>query len=372
MESQSEQKYLLLRTLQAVEKIGDRKILSLITHFNSYEKLLNASFQAIAGINGISEKSAKNIFTALQGFPKAKEKFLQEIDALKSVGANFVTIFDENYPQQLKNIFLPPLILYYYGELHKQDKNSIAIVGTRKPTNYGKKIAEKLSAELTERGLTIVSGMARGIDSIAHSACLKKGGRTIAVIGSGLDVIYPPENKDLFHEIIANGAVVTEYFLGTKPDAQNFPRRNRIISGLTLGTIIVETAINGGAMHTAAYALDQGREIFAVPGNITSYHSEGCNELIKRGEAKLIQSVEDVLNELPLSLKEKEEARTKQTVQLNIFEEKIYNVLGEETLHIDKISELTGLSISDCLVHLLSLEFKGIVKQYPGKMFGKF
>ena len=371
MLSASEEKYVLLRALQSTEKIGGRKILSLITKFNTYEKLLSSTLNELISINGISEPTAKKIYRVIKNLSHSSEIFYTEIEKLKEVGAKFTTLFDEEYPQQLKNIFLPPLILYYYGEFKKEDKNSVAIVGTRRPTNYGKNIAVKISAELTQQGLTIVSGMARGIDSLAHRSCLKNGGRTIAVIGSGLDVIYPPENKDLFEQIIKNGMVISEYFLGTKPDAQNFPRRNRIISGLTLGTIIIETAINGGAMHTAAYALDQGREIFAVPGNITSPHSEGWNALIKRGEAKLIQNSKDILDELPLPAKKESAVSKRPEIQMTIFEAKIFEALGEESLHIDKISELTGLSVADCLVHLLSLEFKGAIRQYPGKMFAR-
>ncbi len=364
-----EEKYLLIKTLLSIEKIGERKILSVGTKLGELSNLFNASASEISEANGISFETAKRIRKAVSGFPASSEKFRKELETLKDKGIKFLTVFDEAYPKPLRNIFLPPLIIYYYGEIKKEDSNSVAIVGTRKPTNYGKSIATKISAELTKAGLTIVSGMARGIDSIAHRACLENGGRTIAVIGSGLDVIYPPENKDLFKAISENGAVITEYPLGTKPDAKNFPRRNRIISGLTLGTAIVETTLNGGAMHTAAYALDQGREIFAVPGNVNFPTSEGCNTLIKKGEAKLIQNTKDILDELPVEIKGNKRETKQKTVEMNIFESKIFDVLAKGTLHIDKIAELTGLGTPDCLVHLLSLEFKGVVKQLPGKMF---
>ena len=256
------------------------------------------------------------------------------------------------------------------GNISKEDNFSIAMVGTRIPTNYGKVQAEKIAEELAEQNITIVSGMARGIDSISHAAALKKSGRTIAIIGSGLDVIYPPENRKLFEQISEQGAIVSEFTLGTKPDAPNFPRRNRIISGLSLGCIIVETQIVGGAMQTARFALDQNREVFAVPGNVGVKQSEGTNFLIQRGEAQLIKSAEDVLLALELKLKPiLGKNIPKHQEELSLFEEKIINALNSEPLHIDKIASLANLSTSDSLVHLLSLEFKGLVKQLPGKMF---
>lgn len=212
--------------------------------------------------------------------------------------------------------------------------------------------------------------MARGIDSIAHSSALKSKGRTIAVIGSGLDVIYPPENRKLFDKISENGAVISEFSLGTKPDAQNFPRRNGIISGLSLDVIVVETGATGGAMQTAAFALDQNREVFALSGNVGVKQSEGTNLLIQKSEAELLISAEDVITELELKLKPVLGKNIqKQHIVLTLFEEKIMNVMNSEPLHIDKISSLANLTTSDCLVNLLSLEFKGLIKQLPGKMF---
>ena len=368
MPLEKEEKYFLLRALSEIEKVGAGKIVSLLTRFGTTENLLTVSLDDIASVNGIGQNTARKIHRVIRDFPHAHDKFSAELEALKKLGGNFITLDDEDYPEQLKNIYLPPLILYYLGEFKEEDKKSLAIVGTRRPSHYGKITAERLASELTENGFVIVSGMARGIDSIAHESCLKQGGRTIAVIGSGLDVIYPPENKELFRLIHSNGMIITEYPLGTKPDAPNFPRRNRIISGLALGTLIVETRVNGGAMHTAAYALDQGREIFAVPGNITSPPSEGCNLLIKKGEAKLVQNVEDILNELPTFVIGKR-VTEKTEIQTNVFEAKILEVLGSEPMHIDKIAELTGFSTSDCLVHLLSLEFKEAIRQLPGKFF---
>jgi DNA processing protein len=219
-------------------------------------------------------------------------------------------------------------------------------------------------------GITVVSGLARGIDTTAHSATLKSGGRTIAVIGSGLDVPYPPENKKLLDQIADTGVVVSEFPMGAKPDAPNFPRRNRIISGLSLGTVIIESAEDGGAMITASTALDQNREVFAIPGNINDKRSSGPNKLIQEGRAKLVQNVDDILAELNVKL-EKGSAKKEErpAIQLTIFEQKIYDILGTDPTHIDDIAEAADSSTSDVLVTLLSLEFKGLIKQLPGKMF---
>jgi len=305
-----------------------------------------------------------------KNWDNTKKQITEELNFLSKVNGKVLTIWDEEYPELLKKIYDPPLILYYKGTLSVNDIFSIAIVGTRQPTNYGKAIAEKISFELAEQSIPLVSGMARGIDSIVHKAALKSSGRTIAIIGTGLDIVYPPENKKLFDEICEKGLVLSEYKLGTKPDAQNFPKRNRIISGLSLGTVIIETGINGGAMQTASCALDQNREVFAIPGNIGSKQSDGTNALIQKGEAKLITNSDDVLNELELKLKPMVGKNIpKPTVELNIFEEKILSVLTSNPTHIDLIASSTSMSTSDCLVYLLSLEFKNAVKQLPGKMF---
>jgi len=301
---------------------------------------------------------------------KIQAEVEKEINKIDKMGGDLITILDEGYPFLLKKIYDPPIILYKIGQIKKDDENSLAVVGTRKPSEYGKKQTEIICKDISERNITIVSGMARGIDSISHRTAIKNNGRTIAVLGSGLDVIYPPENKKLFSEIVENGVVISEYPLGTKPDAMNFPKRNRIISGLSLGAVIIETGITGGALQTAQYALDQNREVFALPGNINSKTSEGTNRLIQRSEAKLVTNVDDILEELNLKLKvQKKIKKPKENINLNIFEAKIINVLNEETIQIDKIAELTKLSTSDCLVHLLSLEFRGLVRQHPGKTF---
>jgi len=356
--------------LLSVDGIGPGKFRNLLAKFRSTKNILSVDYQSLMNIEGISTNLAKRIRKASQE-RESIEKFTEkELKKLEKLGGKIITIWDQEYPSILKKIYDPPILFYMLGEFTESDQYSIAVVGTRQPTNYGKVHAEKISMDLANQGITIISGMARGIDSIAHNAALKSGGRTIAVIGSGLDIIYPAENRKLFEKIAENGAVVSEFTLGTKPDAQNFPRRNRIISGLSLGVVVIETATSGGAMQTAAFALDQNREVFALPGNVGARLSEGTNLLIQKSEAELITSAEDVINELEIKLKPVLGKNIpKQQVDLSLFEEKLINVLNSEPLQIDKIASLANMTTSECLVNLLSLEFKGLVKQLPGKMF---
>ena len=359
-----------LRLLLSVEGIGAGKLRNLLKHFRSLGNILLADLNSLSNVENISLNQAKRIIEAKKSKNEIRVQMEKDLALLNKIGACIITVWDTCYPSILKKIYDPPLALYVIGEITEQDNFSIAVVGTRKPTNYGAIQCEKITGDLASQNITIVSGLARGIDSIAHKSALKCGGRTIAVIGSGLDVIYPPENKKLFNEITQNGAVISEYPLGTKPDAQNFPRRNRIISGLSLGCLVVETAMTGGAMQTAAFSLDQNREVFTVPGNLGVRQSEGTNRLIQKGEAKLVVNAEDILVELELKLKPVIGKNIpKPSVEMNMFEEKIFTTLKDEPLQIDNISTLTELSTSECLVHLLSLEFKGLVKQLPGKVF---
>jgi DNA processing protein len=356
--------------LLSIEGIGLGKIRNLLAKFKSTKNILASDYHSLMNVEGISTNLSKRIRKASQERDNSEKFTEKELKKLEKLGGKLITIWDQEYPAILKKIYDPPILFYLLGEITESDQYSIAIVGTRQPTNYGKVQAEKISMDLSKQGITIISGMARGIDSISHNAAIKSGGRTIAVIGSGLDVIYPAENRKLFEKITENGAVVSEFMLGTKPDAQNFPRRNRIISGLSLGVIVIETGATGGAMQTAAFALDQNREVFALPGNVGVRQSEGTNLLIQKGEAKLITSADDVINELELKLKPVLGKNIpKQQVDLTLFEEKIINVLKAEPLQIDKIASLANMTTSECLVNLLSLEFKGMVKQLPGKMF---
>ncbi len=356
--------------LLSVEGIGPGKIQSLLAQFKTVDNIFSSGFNQLIKTPGINKNLAGRILKSCRARNIIRDKTLTEIDRLSKMNAYIKTLWDDEYPALLKKIYAPPLLLYCKGIINKDDEFPLAVVGTRQPTGYGRIQTEKLTAELAGQNITVVSGLARGIDSITHASALKNSARTIAVIGSGLNVIYPPENKKLFEQISERGLIVSEYTLDTKPDAQNFPRRNRIISGMSLGCIVIETGITGGAMQTAAFALEQNREVFAVPGNLGVKQSEGTNLLIQRGEAKLIRSAEDVLVELNLKLKPaKSNAGKIKHEGLNLFEEKILSAVETEPLHVDNIASLTGFNVSECLVHLLTLEFKGLVKQLPGKIF---
>jgi DNA processing protein len=355
-----------------IDGIGPLKIFSLLSKFHNPTEMFHANISTLIEVDGINKNLSTRILNSVHNISQSKAKLETTLSTLSKINGRIITYWDEDYPELLKRIYYPPILLYVIGELTEDDKNSIAIVGTRMPTNYGKQNAETFARDLALTKITVVSGMARGIDSTAHRAALNSKGRTIAVIGSGLDVIYPPENKKLFEEICENGVVISEYDLGTKPDAQNFPRRNRIISGISLGSLIIETKLNGGAMQTAAYAIDQNREVFAIPGNINSKQSEGPNALIQRGEAKLVTTTEDILIELNLRIKpEIGKNIPKPSFDLNLFEQNLMDTLNNQPMHIDEIANVASMSVSDCLVNLLTLEFKGLVKQLPGKMFVK-
>lgn len=361
-----------LRLLLEVDGIGPNKLFALLSKFNSLDNLFDAPFRELLLVDGISSSLANRILKKIDDFPQYSNRIEIEVEKLYRIGGNWITFWSKQYPKTLKNIFSPPIILYYKGTIKKEDENSVAIVGTRMPSRYGKSVAERFAKDLSYKGITIVSGLARGIDSFAHRATLEVNGRTVAIIGSGLDVIYPSENRKLFDEISENGIIYSEYILGTKPDAQNFPKRNRIISGISLGTLVVETKESGGALQTAAFALDQNREVFAIPGNLGISQSEGTNLLIQKGEAKLVRNCDDILVEINLKIKPKVGENIPQpTYDLNLFEQLIYDQLSNEPIHIDTIANKTNISSSDCLVHLLSLEFRDLVKQLSGKNFIK-
>jgi len=283
----------------------------------------------------------------------------------------------ENYPEypaHLREIYDPPAFLWIRGEYLECDDMAVAVVGTRRATSYGRHIAKQLASELTGRGLTVVSGLAYGIDTAAHLGALEAGGRSIAVLGSGIDRIYPSTNTSLARRIIESGCVLSEYALGAAPDGPNFPRRNRIISGMTLGTVIVEAFEEGGALITARLACEQNREVFAVPSPIANKGGpgSGCNRLIQRSHAKLIMSVEDILDELSEAAKTVAGA-TQPTgpvdPDLKGEEEQLWGALEYQPIHLDAICSKCELDPSTALVHLLSLEFKGLVRQMAGKQF---
>jgi len=293
-----------------------------------------------------------------------------------------ITPDDKEYPANLRNIYDPPKILYVKGGFDECDGIAVAIVGSRRASPYGLEMAEIFGYGLASRGVTVVSGMALGIDSAAHRGALKAKGRTIAVMGSGHGNIYPPQNKELYGKIAQAGAVVTEYDNGVEPLPYNFPRRNRIISGLALGVVVVEAARNSGALITANFAAEQGRTVFAVPGKASSHTSAGTNELIKDGAA-LVQSVEDVMEELSIKevgqaaggIKDIADSKIARMTKAYIYnsltedERKVYKELSDEPVYIDDIMSQAGMDIKSISKALLALELKNLIKEVPGKQF---
>ena len=348
--------------------IGSILIKRLLDRFKTPEAVFRAPNRELMEIEGLGEKVAQAIRKG--PLEKSVEK---ELSLIKEVGGNIITLKDDSYPRRLKDIYDPPAILYLRGELKKQDDLAVSIVGSRKTSPYGRWITEKMSQELAHSGITIVSGMARGIDSVAHLGAITGGGRTIAVLGCGADVIYPPENRNLFARIIDHGAVLSEFPMGSPPEGGHFPKRNRIISGLSIGVIVVQASEKSGSLITAGYALEQGREVFAVPGNVGIEGSRGTNRLIREG-AKMVESSEDILEEiLPQWRKEAKGTEADEGPEKSLSEEEktLYGLLGEMSLHIDTIIRDSRLDPGRVSSVLLNLELKGLVSQWPGKCFTK-
>jgi DNA processing protein len=357
-----------LLQLLVVPGIGPARVRALVGHLRSTEAVLSAPVHTLCQVEGIERTLAENIRHATNAAIAQ-----QQIELAERHGCRLLTFWDADFPTILKKIYDPPVLLFVKGDLRANDETAIAIVGTRAPTEYGKLTAERLAAAFISRRMTIISGLARGIDTVAHQTAIKSGGRTIAVLGSGLDIIYPPENHRLAQEIARRGALISEYFFGAKPDAVNFPRRNRIISGLACGVLVVEAGEESGALITAQTALEQGREVFAVPGSIFSPKSLGPHRLIQDG-AKLVMSIDDILSELPqqLDIFDERKAAEPPVVNLTETEQKVMASLSHEPVHIDSLARQTGLPTAQLLAALLELEFKNVVKQLPGKFFIKF
>ena len=291
----------------------------------------------------------------------------QVLSRAEKAGARFVTFWDESYPKRLKNIPDPPVALYMLGEQSPLYDYSVAIVGTRVPSEHAKGVAQRISREMAAAGVTVVSGMALGIDSIAHDAALKAGGRTIAVLGCGIDVIYPPSNKSLFRRIAQQGAVMSEYPPGTKPEQHNFPRRNRIISGLSLGVVIVEAGIKSGALITARLALEQGRELFSIPGPAGMPRSAGVNSLIRDNIAHLVERGEEIIEHLRSQLAPVLNVSAAMTLpDMNKTEKAVYDLLENGSLQIDEIIRSTGLSAVVINQVLTAMTLKGLIRQMRG------
>jgi DNA processing protein len=347
-------------------EISPRKKLALLQAFNSPKDIFEASREALLRVEGITEQNVEKIF-ALRDMGVEKEKRIME-----KVGAKIITIFDPSYPPNLREIYDPPALIYVRGEIKEEDKFAVAIVGTRRPTEYGRSVAYKLANELVQRGFTVVSGLARGIDTSAHKGALDGGGRTIAVLGCGVDIVYPQENKELMDRIIENGAVISEFAPGVPPQPWHFPERNRLISGLSLGAVIVQAPEGSGALITANLALEQGREVFAVPGNIEDPRSKGPHQLIKEG-AKLVELVDDIITELGIPSQISHPTPTPTPKIPSLFlppeEEQLLKLLSHEERYIGDITKESGLPPSRVASILTLLEIKGLVKRLPGDHF---
>ncbi|PYV32239.1 MAG: DNA-protecting protein DprA [Acidobacteria bacterium] len=360
--------------LTRVDGLGLRTAHKLIEQFGSPQAVYMASLTALEGA-GLAARIAQAIF-AQAGLKEAEK----ELKTAMASGCRLLTFAEEGYPALLRQIADPPLVLYVRGDARALTEHSVAVVGTRRPTAYGTSVTLRLAADLAQRGLVITSGMARGIDSASHRGALEANGKTVAVLGSGLDVIYPRENQKLADRIAARGAVISEFPLGTSPAPENFPIRNRIISGLALGVVVVEAAEYSGSLITARLALEQDREVFAVPGNITAAQSFGPNHLIKQG-AKLVDHWMDVVEELPAAVRSQllppPEASEGERGAAPLFEasltpdqKAVFEALrADESLFVDSILSNVELSYPRVLQALLELEMSGLIRQLPGKNF---
>ncbi|MGN6642438.1 MAG: DNA-processing protein DprA [Verrucomicrobiota bacterium] len=355
--------------LNMIEHVGPVRVRQLLEHFGDGPAILQASRQQLLHVHGIGEETAD----AISSWEKTID-LAGEFKRITDFGCHVLTQADAEYPELLRQIYDPPIVLYVKGRLTARDKNGVAMVGSRMTTHYGIEVARKLSYQLAYVGVTVVSGGARGIDTAAHQGALTGKGRTIAVLGTGINRVFPPENAELFERIAANGAVMTQFPFNRQADKQSFPIRNRIVAGMTLGTVVVEANLSSGALITANFATEYGRQIFAVPGRIDSPRSKGCHELIKKG-AKLCESIEDVLSEFeylfPTSNRPAAPNETGMLPALELSENegKIYQVLSQEESTIDEVIRRSGLPSSTASVALLSLEMKRMIKQLPGKLF---
>ena len=354
------------------ENISERTRIALLDKFINAKEIYNA--KNFSDIHNLSEKAENALLDKSLDIAREVKAKIEEM------GGYILTIEDSEYPPLLKNIYDPPYVLYMYGEhLDWRSLLTITVVGTRIPTIYGEKVTEHLARELAMSGAMIVSGMARGIDSIAGITAMKCGGKTVAVLGSGLDVVYPPENKDLYDRISKNGVIITEYPPGTKPKRENFPRRNRIMAGLSYGILVTQAPEKSGALITASHAIENGRDLYAVPADIFDSESIGSNRLIRQG-AKAVMCAEDIisdypyLNIVPLSEIKTEEKRRDKLKELDIsalneLQIRIVTVLNNKSMHIDEIAREIGIANFEINSELVMLEIQGIVNKLNGNIY---
>ena len=355
--------YLALKRVPGLGNVTARRLLE---RFGTAHSIFRASREELLRVRGVRPEAA----AALRSFTQ-EGSVREELEHLRSLAVSLVCWHHDDYPPALKTIHDPPPCLYVRGELTREDRTAVAVVGTRTPTHYGIEMTRYLCKGLIRHGVTIVSGLARGIDTAAHDAALEFSGRTVAVLGCGVDVVYPPENRGLYRSIPRSGAVVSEFPPGAKPEPHHFPIRNRIISGLSLGVMVVEAAEVSGSLITARLAADQGREVFAVPGSLNSSKSKGANSLIQRG-AKLVTEVDDILSELgrPLSPVQPEREEVEWT-EFSDRETKILNLLGPDPVHFDELVRGSGMSVPEVSGCLLTLMLKGVLDELAGKLYVK-
>ena len=346
--------------IHSIQGVGQKNIVKLMEKFNFGKNIFDASESQLKKVEGINEKIVHNILEN-----RSQEQLHRIAEKIARLKISTLCVKADNYPENLRNIYDPPFLLHMRGCILEQDQKAVAIVGARKATAYGKWAAYKLAGELARRGITIVSGMAYGVDTAAHKGALDAGGRTIAVLGCGVDICYPKTNGQLMEEMAAKGAVISEYALGTEPNAGHFPARNRIISGLSKGVVVVEAGLKSGSLITAAMALEQGREVFAVPGNINNMMSAGCNKLIQEG-AKLVTNVEDILCELDIV---PESVNKKVNIELSETETRIYEkIVEKQPIHLEALSNALQIDIHKVSSLITILQIKGLIEQLPGKI----
>ncbi|HXV81667.1 MAG TPA: DNA-processing protein DprA [Candidatus Binatia bacterium] len=354
--------------LSRVAGLGCVGFKKLAEHFDDPTEALSASPVALTKIQGLDQQA----IDGLRNF-SAWDEVEKEIIRAENAGVKIVPYVDSNYPARLRTIADPPPLLYVKGEIRREDEKAVAVVGSRSTSDYGRRVARDLCRGLASWGFTVVSGMARGIDGTAHETALNAGGRTLAVLGSGVDRIYPAEHDQLYQRISKNGAVLSEFSLGTRPLAFNFPARNRLISGLSLGVVVVEATEKSGSLITAGLALEQGREVFAVPGEVGASRSRGAHRLIRQG-AKLVETVEDIMEEIAPQLlagRGKTVSPPKRMLAQDLGEEfrRVFGLFEERPLQIDEVIESSGYAPSRVSEILLQLELQGYIKQLPGKKY---
>jgi DNA processing protein len=359
-----------LVALNMIEHVGPVRVRQLLEHFGEAPAVLRASSTELMRVRGIGTDTAE----AIAGWERTVN-LTAELKRVEEYGCRIVIPADADYPGLLRQIYDPPIDLYVSGNLSPKDKNGVAIVGSRLTTPYGQQTARRLAYQLAYVGVTVVSGGARGIDTAAHQGALSAQGRTIAVLGNGINLVFPPENVDLFERMTAQGAVMTQFPFNRRADKQSFPIRNRIVAGMTLGTVVVEANLSSGALITANMAVENGRQVFAVPGRIDSPQSKGCHELIKKG-AKLCEGAEDILCEFeylfpPSNRGDAAQPDTLPSVELSDHERRVYEAVGAAEESVDDVIHHSGLPASTVSVALLSLEMKRLLVRLPGRLYSR-